>query len=107
MVCCVAATVEPGRYHRNDANEATVKTPGYILKKYRGQQPSLIIHLHPTNFRFDQQDGSFPYNSPMKVVLEHLKAQTVPHDMVDELTNAGVKFYESLWAVPVGPNVSC
>ncbi|KAL9633570.1 MAG: hypothetical protein Q9164_004625 [Protoblastenia rupestris] len=81
--------------------EPHVKTAGYLLKKYRGHQPSLIIHLHPTNFRFDQQDGSFPYNSPMKVVLQHLKAQTVPHDMIDELMNAGVKFYENCLIVQV------
>ena len=35
----------------------------------------------------------------MKVVLEHLKAQTVPHDMIEELMNAGVRFYESMGTV--------
>jgi hypothetical protein len=50
-----------------------------ILAKYKDAAPSLIIHLHPTHFRFDQQvyhplkpvltpkDGVFSYNSPMKV----------------------------------------
>lgn len=76
--------------------KCTVKTPGYILRKYKNKPPSLIIHLHPTNFRFDQQDGSFSYNSPMAVVLEHLKLQTVPHAMIEELNNAGVKFYEGM-----------
>lgn len=82
-------------------SEPYVKTQSYILKKYRKQSPSLIIHLHPTHFRFDQQDGSFSYNSPMKFVLEHLKSQTVPHDMVEELQIAGVKFYESCLIVQV------
>lgn len=68
-----------------------------MLKKYKGAKPSLIIHLHPTNFRFDQQDGSFSYNSPMKMVLEHLKSRTVPHDMIEELNSSGVQFYESKW----------
>ncbi|KAL8739444.1 MAG: hypothetical protein Q9190_007753 [Brigantiaea leucoxantha] len=71
-----------------------VKTPAFILKKFRKAVPSLVIHLHPTHFRFDQQDGSFSYNSPMKIILEHLKLQTVPHDMVEELLLAGVKFYD-------------
>ena len=71
-----------------------VKTSHYILEKYRRQQPSLIIHLYPNNFRFEQQTGSFSYNSPMRVVLEHMKAQTVPHDMIEELIAAGVRFYE-------------
>ena len=78
-----------------------VKTQPYILKKYRNKQPSLIIHLHPTHFRFDQQDGSFSYNSPMKFMLEHLKSQTVPHDMIEELQGAGVKFYEGCLIVQV------
>ena len=76
--------------------EPHVKTQSYILQKYRKASPSLIIHLHPTHFRFDQQDGSFSYNSPMKMVLEHLKAQTVPHDMLNELQAAGIKFYEGM-----------
>lgn len=71
-----------------------VKTTEYILKKFRNSPPSLIIHLHSTHFRFHQQDGSFPYNSPMNVILEHIKASTVPHDMVEELVAAGIKFYD-------------
>lgn len=30
----------------------------------------------------------------MKVILEHVKAQTVPHDMLDELFQANVPFYD-------------
>ncbi|KAL8729395.1 MAG: hypothetical protein Q9166_004788 [cf. Caloplaca sp. 2 TL-2023] len=67
----------------------------HILKKYRGKQPSLIVHLHPTHFRFDQQDGSFSYTSPMRKFLQHLRSETVPHDMIEELNAAGVKFYEA------------
>lgn len=78
-----------------------VKTQPYILKKYRSKPPSLIIHLHPTHFRFDQQDGSFSYSSPMKFILEHLKLQTVPHDMIEELQGAGVRFYEGCLIVQV------
>ena len=78
-----------------------VKTQPYILKKYRNKSPSLIIHLHPTHFRFDQQDGSFSYSSPMKFILEHLKSQTVPHDMIEELQAAEVKFYEGCLIVQV------
>lgn len=65
-----------------------------MLKKFRKASPSLVLHLHPTHFRFDQQDGTFSYNSAMKVLLEHVKSQTVPHDMLEDLGHAGVKFYE-------------
>ena len=73
-----------------------VKTTEFILNKFKGKPPSLILHLHPTHFRFDQQDGSFAYNSPMKVFLEHVKSQTVPHDMLEELFQSDVSFYDGM-----------
>ena len=74
----------------------TVKTTSYILKKYAKCPPSLTVHLHPTHFRFEQQDGSFPYNSEMKVIIEHIRAGTVPHDLIEELLRGGVPFYEGI-----------
>ncbi|KAF7589300.1 Transcription factor spt20 [Aspergillus hancockii] len=81
--------------------EPYVKTPSYILKKYAKCPPSLVLHLHPTHFRFEQQDGSFPYNSEMKVIIEHIRAGTVPHDMMEELLRANVRFYEGCLIVRV------
>jgi len=81
--------------------EPYVKTQDYVLKRHRNKPPSLIIHLHPTHFRFDTQDGSFSYNSPMKFILEHLKAQTIPHDMMEDLTAAGTRFYEGCLIVQI------
>jgi transcription factor SPT20 len=66
-----------------------------MLRKYRKSAPSFILHLHPTHFRFDQQDGSFSYSSPARILLEHIKNQTVPHEMQEEFHQAGIKFYES------------
>ena len=77
-----------------ERNNHLVKSTSHILKKYKKAAPSVVLHLHPTHFRFDQQDGSFSYNSPMRFLLEHLKAETVPHDIIDELLLSGVKFYE-------------
>ncbi|KAL4909950.1 Spt20 family-domain-containing protein [Aspergillus multicolor] len=81
--------------------EPHVKTTPYILKKFAKSPPSLILHLHPTHFRFEQQDGSFPYNSEMKVIIEHIRAGTVPHDMMEELLRANVRFYEGCLIVRV------
>ncbi|KAL4766477.1 uncharacterized protein BDW70DRAFT_126044 [Aspergillus foveolatus] len=81
--------------------EPYVKTTAYILKKFAKCPPSLILHLHPTHFRFEQQDGSFPYNSEMKVIIEHIRAGTVPHDMMEELLRANVRFYEGCLIVRV------
>jgi transcription factor SPT20 len=71
-----------------------VQTSEYILRKFRGRPPSLMLHLYPTHFRFDQQEGGFGYSSPMRVLLEHIKAATVPHDMLEELLAANVTFYD-------------
>ena len=72
----------------------TVRNTSYMLKRHRKSAPSFILHLHPTYFRLDQQEGSFSYNSPARKLLQHVKDQTVPHDMLEELHQAGVKFYE-------------
>lgn len=32
----------------------------------------------------------------MKVILEHIRNQTVPHDMLEELFASHVKFYEGM-----------
>jgi transcription factor SPT20 len=72
-----------------------------MLKKYRNSPPSFILHLHPTHFRFDQQEGSFSYNSPMRSLLEHIKASTVPHEMIDDFLTAGIKFYENCLIVQI------
>jgi transcription factor SPT20 len=76
-------------------------TPEYILRKYQGNPPSLVVHLHPTHFRFDQQDSTFPYKSPMGMFIEHLRKRTIPHDLLDYFTNGGVPFYEGCMIVQV------
>jgi transcription factor SPT20 len=82
-------------------NYFAVKSDEYILKRYRGMPPSLIIHLHPAHFRFDQQEGSFSYKSPMKIMIEHLKLRTIPHDLADFFADANVPFYEGCMIVQI------
>ncbi|KAK8178091.1 Spt20 family-domain-containing protein [Phyllosticta citrichinensis] len=78
-----------------------VITEDYILKKFRGNSPSLIIHLHQHHFRFEHQDGNFPYNSPMKALIQHLRDGTVPHFMLEEMLKAGVQFYDGCLIVQI------
>lgn len=77
----------------------SVLSDEYILKKYRGCPPSLIIHLHPNHFRFDQQEGSFTYKSPMKIVIEHLRSRTVPHDLLEFMPD--MTYYEDCMIVQI------
>lgn len=72
---------------------AVVDTP-YILRKFSGKPPSLIVHLHSTFFRLDQQEDSFPYKSPMGFLIKHIKEGTIPHDILEELYSANVPFYD-------------
>ncbi|KAL3424662.1 hypothetical protein PVAG01_03943 [Phlyctema vagabunda] len=78
-----------------------IQTDAYILKKFRGCQPSLIIHLHPTNFRFDQMEGSFSYRSPMRIMIDHLKERTIPHDLVEIFQQMNVRYYEGCMIVQI------
>ncbi|TKX22945.1 putative Spt20 family protein [Elsinoe australis] len=81
--------------------EPFVRDDDYILKKFRGRKASLIVHLHPTFFRFDQQEGTFSYKSEMRTFIEHLQKQTVPHEMIDEFLKAGVQFYDGCLIIEV------
>lgn len=81
--------------------EPFVLTEKYILKKHKNKAPSLILHLYPNYFRFDQQDGSFSYHSEMRFFIEHLKKGTIPHDMIEELRIGNVRFYDGWLLVKI------
>ncbi|KAF3913205.1 hypothetical protein AA313_de0206691 [Arthrobotrys entomopaga] len=72
----------------------TVITTQYILDKYKDKPPSLTLHMHPTHFRFDQQDGTFNYNSAMRSILEYIAQETIPADAVEVFRDARIPFYE-------------
>ncbi|KAI1269743.1 Spt20 family-domain-containing protein [Xylariaceae sp. FL1019] len=77
-------------------------TQDYILRKYTGHPPSLVVHLHATYFRFDAQESTFPYKSPMGAFLHHVRNATVPHGyLLELLTDNGVPFYEGCLIVQV------
>ncbi|KAG4305103.1 hypothetical protein PORY_001273 [Pneumocystis oryctolagi] len=60
-----------------------VRTSDELLERYKDETPSLILHMYPTHFRFEQQDGVFLYNSPMKIILEYIRMETIPPDCVE------------------------
>jgi transcription factor SPT20 len=90
--------------HANCMSE--VAKESHILKKFEGRPPSLIVHLYPTNFRFEQQDGSFSYHSEMRLFIEHLFNGTIPHDMVEEFREGGVQFYDGWLIVKVVDHIN-
>lgn len=98
-------TNEQAPNKRRKLEEPYVRDTDYILKKHSGKPPSMVIHLHDGYFRFDGQEGSFAYNSPMKEVLKHLREQTVPHNMLEELLRESVPFYDGCLIVEVHKHV--
>jgi transcription factor SPT20 len=82
-------------------SEPYVRDSQYILRKHKGKPASMTIHLHPSHFRFENQDGSFAYDSPMRFILQHLKNNTVPHEILEELLSAKVQFYDGCLIVEV------
>ncbi|KAK8920060.1 SAGA complex subunit spt20 [Metarhizium anisopliae] len=85
-----ASTVRPvNRARRENSSQAA------------GKPPSLVVHLHATHFRFDGQVGMFPYKSPMGKFIEHLRARTLPHDILEYLIEAKVPFYDGCLIVQI------
>ncbi|KAG5440228.1 hypothetical protein PCANB_001798 [Pneumocystis canis] len=60
-----------------------VRTSDELLERYKNETPSLVLHMYPTHFRFEQQDGVFLYNSPMRIILEYIRMETIPPDLRD------------------------
>ncbi|CCU81738.1 hypothetical protein BGHDH14_bgh04613 [Blumeria hordei DH14] len=102
---CSAGLLRPGIHSDETAILTTTEPPSYfksdeyILKKYRHSIPSLVVHLHPTHFRFDNQEGHFPYQSPMRLMIEHLRLRTIPHDLVEYFGD--VPYYEDCMIVKI------
>ncbi|KAK3680753.1 Transcription factor spt20, partial [Vermiconidia calcicola] len=91
----------PAPKKRKVLEEPYVWADTYILQKHKGKAPSLTIHLHPTHFKFEGQDGSFTYDSEMKFLLGHLQRSTVPHQMMQELLENNVPFYDGRLIVEI------
>ncbi|KAG9248898.1 Spt20 family-domain-containing protein [Calycina marina] len=85
----------------SSAPQPYIKTKEYILKKYKGNPPSIIIHMHAMHFKFDKQEGSFSYKSPMALMLSHLKSRTIPHDLVDFFASSNVAYYEGCLIIQI------
>ena len=94
-----AAPVVNGVPEKEKEKVPSVITSSWILKKYRGMPASVVLHLHQLNFRFEGQDGSFGYQSPMKMLLEGVRTETIPPGVGEEFREAGTRFYDGMCGV--------
>ncbi|KAK9235795.1 Spt20 family-domain-containing protein [Lipomyces kononenkoae] len=71
------------------------ETSEEILQKYKAFPPSIEFHMHPTHYRFGNQDAIIPKNSPLiKNFLELVDLGQIPPAAVEVFKEAGVQYYE-------------
>ncbi|KAK9332140.1 Spt20 family-domain-containing protein [Lipomyces starkeyi] len=71
------------------------ETSEEILQKYKCFPPSIEFHMHPTHYRFGNQDAIIPKNSPLiKNFLELVELEQIPPAAVEVFKEAGVQYYE-------------
>ncbi|PIA17310.1 hypothetical protein COEREDRAFT_41343, partial [Coemansia reversa NRRL 1564] len=72
-----------------------------LLERYKDEQPSLILHLFDSHFRFEGQEGVFLYNGPMRFFFDSLNEGKIPVDLVDVLTQVNCRYYDGCLIVEV------
>ncbi|KAJ2531308.1 Transcription factor spt20 [Coemansia sp. RSA 1935] len=72
-----------------------------LLERFQDENPSLMLHLFDSHFRFDSQEGVFLYNGPMRFFFDALNEGTIPIDLVDVLTQVNCRFFDGCLIVEV------
>ncbi|KAF9920583.1 Transcription factor spt20, partial [Linnemannia zychae] len=86
-----------------DEDIATIKDLGLtdLLIKHRNSPASFVIHLYETHFKFENQDGVFLFNSPMKIFLKSIQEKKLPSGLLDVIKSAQCPYYEGRLIVEV------
>ncbi|KAF9973030.1 Transcription factor spt20 [Actinomortierella ambigua] len=72
-----------------------------LLDRYKDSPASIVLHLYETHFKFENQDGVFLFNSPMKIFLKCIQEQRLPAGLLDIIKNAQCSYYEGRLIVEV------
>ncbi|TFY54843.1 hypothetical protein EVG20_g9544 [Dentipellis fragilis] len=64
-----------------------------LLKKHTDSPPSLSVQLHPDHWTLNS-GSKFLYNSPAAALLDDIRAQRIPVDLLELFDAAKVPFYE-------------
>lgn len=81
------------QYQRKEYNFS--ETADSILAKYANEPASLELHIHHTHFRFGNQEGVLPKNSPLiKMFFEFIAKQAIPPAATEVFRDSGIRFYE-------------
>ncbi|KAK9458109.1 Spt20 family-domain-containing protein [Dipodascopsis uninucleata] len=79
----------------NLANYHFAESSAEILEKYKDHPASIEFHIHPTHYRFGNQDAIIPKNSPLiKSFLELVELEQIPPAALEVFREAGIRYYE-------------
>ncbi|KAI9303553.1 Spt20 family-domain-containing protein [Cunninghamella echinulata] len=72
-----------------------------LIERHTNDPPSLILHLYPTYFKFEHEDGFFSYKSQFKDFLTCVKEKQLPSDLMDVFNEASCQYYEGCLIVEI------
>ncbi|KAI8970169.1 Spt20 family-domain-containing protein [Mycotypha africana] len=75
-----------------------------LLKRHENDPPSLCLHLYPTYFKFEHEDGFFSYKSQFEDFLKCIKEKRLPDDLMDVFNEASCRFYDGCLIVEIHDN---
>ncbi|OLY85056.1 SAGA complex subunit spt20, partial [Smittium mucronatum] len=65
-----------------------------LLKRYKLEPPSLLVHLYETHFKFEKQEGVFLYNDSTKFFFDALNEGRIPFELLEIISEIQVRLYE-------------
>ncbi|KAG1089678.1 hypothetical protein G6F42_019914 [Rhizopus arrhizus] len=103
------ASLAAQRWHQNVlANQASAQNKfppsrdeKELLKRHQKDPPSLCLHLYPTYFKFEHEDGFFSYKSQFKDFLACIKDKRLPGDLMDVFDQAQCRYYDGCLIVEI------
>ncbi|KAJ2439864.1 Transcription factor spt20, partial [Coemansia sp. RSA 2424] len=73
----------------------------HFLERFKDEEPSMVLHMFDSHFRFEGQEGVFLYNGTMRFFFDALNEGKIPVDLVDVLAQLSCRYYEGCLIVEV------
>lgn len=71
------------------------ETSESLLAKYENEPPSIELHIYPTHYRFGNQEGVIPKNSPLiRMFFTYMEHEVIPPAATEVFRDSGIRFYE-------------
>ncbi|KAJ2859390.1 Transcription factor spt20 [Coemansia aciculifera] len=73
----------------------------HFVERYRDEEPSVILHMFESHFRFEGQEGVFLYNESTRFFFDALNDGKIPVLLADVLSELNPRYYEGCLIVEV------